>query len=153
MSKLTNSKCIYIHFYKNLNFLNFPNCQIRASYQMTAVTTPFVANSEMIKRSSVLFVWKVFRQTGSYALKISQKTMMRKNRLIVGWRRSLWLLQAYLPFADTSTLQTLVYPRRTSARGSRHLSPSFIFSFSFLFQTISQWSKVNKWLPRQKSPD
>lgn len=80
----------------------------------------------------LFFVWKMFHQTGWYTLKILQKTMMRKNRLIVGSRKSLWLLQAHLPFADTNTLQTLVHLHRTSARGLSH--PSFsLSSFSFLF--------------------
>jgi len=80
---------------------------------------------------AVFFIWKVFHQMSWYTLKILQKTM-RKNRLIVGSRKSLWLLQAHLPFADTNTLQTLVHPHRTSARGSSPpLFLSFIFSFLF----------------------
>lgn len=83
-----------------------------------------------IKRSS-FFVWKMFHQTGRYALKISQKTMMRKNRRIVDSRRSLRLLQAYSLFRRHEHFtNTCMYFPVTPWRGIR---VTFFSLFHFFF--------------------
>lgn len=80
---------------------------------------------------ALFFVWKVFHQTGWYTLKILQKTMMRKNRLIVGSRRSLWLLQAHLFRRYEHFANTRTSPSHLGAEIEPPLFLSFIFSFLF----------------------